>query len=109
MRAFEKPRMLIADRERIIADAFAIIARRSGYECQIAYSSTRALELVLQFRPHVLVSCLLFGESMHGVDLAIKVSDEFPETGIILFSGAIATFRNCLHQARRERLRLRIL
>ncbi len=42
----EKPKVLVADDERVIADTLAMILNQSGFEAQAVYSGERALELV---------------------------------------------------------------
>lgn len=108
MQAFAKPRVLIADREPVITDTLAIILEQYGFECRGVYSSTRALEVFPVFRPDILISCLLFFEGMHGVDLAMHVTDRYPKCGIILFSGILPAFKQILEDARKRGYNLNV-
>jgi len=52
----DKPKVLIADDERVIADTLAAILNHGGFEALAAYSSLQALELARVFRPDLLIS-----------------------------------------------------
>jgi CheY-like chemotaxis protein len=85
-----KPRVLIVDDERIIADTLALIMRSLGFESTAVYSGEAALEAAEQLLPDVLISDVIMGE-MSGIEAAICISKTLPQCKIILFSGQAAT------------------
>ncbi len=46
-----KPRVLVADDERVIADTLAIILNQAGFEATAVYSGERAVEMVQILNP----------------------------------------------------------
>ncbi len=85
-----KPKVLIADDEKLIADTLALILNQGGFEAQAVYTCKRALEVAPSFRPDVLVSDVLMAE-MNGVDAAIQMRLLLPDIRVFLLSGQTAT------------------
>ncbi len=85
-----KPRVLIADDERIIADTLAIILNQSGFDASAVYSGEAAVETARQLRPDMLISDVIMN-NMNGIDAAIKIRTMLPSCKILLFSGQAAT------------------
>jgi DNA-binding response OmpR family regulator len=85
-----KPRVLIADDERIIADTLAIILNQSGFDASAVYSGEAAVETARQLRPDMLISDVIMND-MNGIDAAIKIRTMLPSCKILLFSGQAAT------------------
>src|SRR3974390_248644 len=85
-----RPRVLIADDERMIADSLALILNASGFEAKAVYSGERAVELARQLRPDVLISDVILG-GITGIEAAVHISRIVPECKVILFSGQAAT------------------
>ena len=85
-----KPKVLVADDERVIADTLAMILNQSGFDAQAVYSGERALELVPTFMPDMLISDVIMG-GLNGIDAAIRVRALVPGIKILLFSGQAAT------------------
>lgn len=81
-----KPRVLVVDDERLIADTCAQILENAGLEARIAYDGWSALEMLADFRPDYLLTDVLMPD-MNGVQLAIAVKKMFPNANILLFSG----------------------
>ena len=81
-----RPRVLIVDDEKLIADTCAEILEGAGFHARIAYDGWAALEMVAEFRPNYLLTDVLMPR-MNGVELAIHVSKMFPAARILLFSG----------------------
>ena len=85
-----KPKVLVADDERVIADTLAMILNQSGFEARAVYSSEKALEAVPIFKPDMLISDVIMGE-LNGIDAAIQIRELLPNIKILLFSGQAAT------------------
>jgi CheY-like chemotaxis protein len=102
-----KPKVLVADDERVIADTLAMILNQSGFEAQAVYSGERALEVVPTFLPDMLISDVIMG-GLNGIDAAIKVRSLMPGIKILLFSGQAAT-ADLLEKARAKGYEFEIL
>ena len=85
-----KPKVLVADDERVIADTLAMILNQSGFEARAVYSGERALELAPTFLPDMLISDVIMG-GLNGIDAAIRVRSLLPQIKVLLFSGQAAT------------------
>lgn len=83
-------RVLIADDERIIADALATILSHFGYQTTAAYDGKAALESAVVFEPDFLVTDVTM-PVMNGIELAIRIREMLPACKVILFSGMAAT------------------
>jgi CheY-like chemotaxis protein len=93
-----KPKVLVADDERVIADTLAMILNQSGFDACAVYSGERALELASTFVPDMLISDVIMAD-LNGIDAAIRIRAILPEIKILLFSGQAAT-ANLLEKAR---------
>jgi CheY-like chemotaxis protein len=102
-----KPRVLVADDERVIADTLAMILNQSGFQAQVAYSGEKALELAAEFEPDMLISDVIMG-GLNGIDAAIKIRELLPSIKILLFSGQAAT-ADLLEKARERGYEFEIL
>jgi DNA-binding response OmpR family regulator len=85
-----KPKVLIADDEKLIADTLALILNQGGFEARAVYTCQRALEMAPLFQPDMLVSDVLMAE-MNGIDAAIQMRSLLPEIRVFLLSGQTAT------------------
>lgn len=85
-----KPKVLVADDERVIADTLAIILNQSGFEATAVYSGEKAVEMARVLKPDMLISDVIMND-MNGVDAAIRIRTLFPGCKILLFSGQAAT------------------
>jgi DNA-binding NtrC family response regulator len=85
-----KPRVLIVDDEKNIADSLVLVFKLKGIDAIAAYSAESALDAVEDFEPDIVLSDVIMGK-MTGVDLAIYLSRARPEVKVILFSGQGAT------------------
>jgi CheY-like chemotaxis protein len=85
-RAEARPRILVVDDERLLADTTAAILRHAGFETRIAYDGFAALEVAGSFRPDYILTDIMM-PAMNGVELAIAISKMYPVTKILLFSG----------------------
>jgi CheY-like chemotaxis protein len=85
-----KPKVLVADDERVIADTLAIILNQSGFEATAVYSGEKAVETAEILRPDMLISDVIMTD-LNGIDAAIKIRAMLPSCKILLFSGQAAT------------------
>lgn len=85
-RSVSKPTILVVDDQHLIADTTKEVLNRSGFKAVCAYNGRSALEIAAKLRPDYLLSDVLMPD-MNGVELAIAVQKELPETRIVLFSG----------------------
>ena len=85
-----KPKVLVADDERVIADTLAIILNQSGFEATAVYSGEKAVEAARTLRPDMLISDVIMTD-MNGIDAAITIQTILPNCKILLFSGQAAT------------------
>lgn len=90
MDAVERPKVLIIDDERVVADTLVIVFSKSGYDAQAAYSAEEALAVIPLWLPQLaIIDVHLPG--MNGIDLAIRLKAEYPQCRISLFSGEPGT------------------
>jgi CheY-like chemotaxis protein len=82
----EQVRVLLVDDERLIADTLATIFSGSGYEARAAYSAEKALQVIGDWRPHLAIIDV-FLPGMNGIDLAIRVREDYKNVRVLLFSG----------------------
>jgi CheY-like chemotaxis protein len=85
-----KPKVLVADDERVIADTLAIILNQSGFEAKAVYSGEKAVEAAREWQPEMLISDVIMTD-LNGIDAAIKIRAILPSCKILLFSGQAAT------------------
>jgi DNA-binding response OmpR family regulator len=95
-----KPKVLVADDERVIADTLAIILNQSGFEARAVYSGEKAVETARDWRPEMLISDVIMTD-LNGIDAAIKIRALLPTCKILLFSGQAAT-ADLLDRARNQ-------
>jgi CheY-like chemotaxis protein len=85
-----KPKVLVADDERVIADTLAIILNQSGFEATAVYSGEKAVETAKSLKPDMLISDVIMTD-LNGIDAAIQIRSILPSCKILLFSGQAAT------------------
>ena len=95
-----KPKVLVADDERVIADTLSIILNQSGFEATAVYSGENAVEMAKALQPDMLISDVIMAD-MNGIDAAIKIRAVLPGIKILLFSGQAAT-ADLLEKARAQ-------
>jgi CheY-like chemotaxis protein len=81
-----RPRVLVVDDEKLIADTCAEILEDAGFHTMTAYDGFAAMDMVAEFQPDYLLTDVLMPR-MNGVELAIYVSKMLPDARILLFSG----------------------
>ncbi len=72
-----KPKVLVADDERVIADTLAMILNQSGFQARAVYSGEKALELAPEFKPDMLISDVIMAD-LNGIDAAIRIRALLP-------------------------------
>lgn len=102
-----KPKVLVADDERVIADTLAMILNQSGFEARAVYSGEKALEIAPSFQPDMLISDVIMAD-LNGIDAAIRIRILVPRIKILLFSGQAAT-ADLLENARTKGYEFEIL
>jgi CheY-like chemotaxis protein len=85
-----KPKVLIADDERVIADTLAAILNHGGFEARAVYSCIKALEIAPAFKPDLLISDVIMTE-LNGIEAAIRIRAILPDIRVFLLSGQTAT------------------
>jgi CheY-like chemotaxis protein len=95
-----KKRVLVADDEQVIANTLVIILNQAGFEARAVYSGEKAIELLDEFKPDMLISDVIM-TGMTGIEAAIEVRNKLPECKILLFSGQAAT-ADLLERARAQ-------
>lgn len=95
-----KPKVLVADDERVIADTLAMILNQSGFEARAVYSGEKALEMAPVFEPNMLISDVIMAD-LNGIDAAIRIRALLPGIKVLLFSGQAAT-ADLLERARTQ-------
>jgi CheY-like chemotaxis protein len=103
----KRPKVLVADDERVIADTLAMILNQSGFQAKVAYTGEKALELAAEFEPDMLISDVIMA-NLNGIDAAIKIRALLPGIKILLFSGQAAT-ADLLEKARAQGYEFEIL
>jgi DNA-binding NtrC family response regulator len=102
-----RPKVLVVDDERVIADTLAMILNQSGFEARAIYSGEGALELVPTFVPDMLISDVIMAD-LNGIDAAIRIKELQPGIKVLLFSGQAAT-ADLLEKARSQGYEFEIL
>ena len=81
-----KPRVLIVDDEKIVADSYALILQLENYDARAVYCAEDAVAILPTFHPDFIVSDIVMG-AMSGFDLAIYLAEHYPSCRVILVSG----------------------
>ena len=102
-----KPKVLVVDDERVIADTLAMILIQSGFQARAIYSGEGAVETAVSFVPDMLISDVIMAD-LNGIDAAIRIKELLPKIKILLFSGQAAT-ADLLDTARKQGYEFEIL
>lgn len=81
-----KPRVLVVDDEKVVADSYSLILQLESYDARAVYSAEEALAILPTFDPKIVVSDIVMG-AMSGFDLAIHLAEHHPGCRVILVSG----------------------
>lgn len=85
-----KPKVLVVDDERVIADTLAIILNQHGFDASAVYTGTSAVERARIIAPDLIISDVIMPD-MNGIEAAIQIRSFLPRCKILLFSGQAAT------------------
>ena len=102
-----KPKVLVVDDERVIADTLAMILNQSGFQAKAVYSGEAALDMASTYQPDMLIADVIMAD-LNGIDAAIKIRTLLPKIKILLFSGQAAT-ADLLEKARNQGYEFEIL
>jgi CheY-like chemotaxis protein len=102
-----KPRVLVVDDERVIADSLTIILNQNGYDAAAVYTGTAAVERARVVKPELLISDVMMPD-INGIEAAIRIRRILPACKILLFSGQAAT-AGLLESARAQGYEFEIL
>ncbi|MFB3814262.1 MAG: response regulator [Terriglobales bacterium] len=86
----KKPKVLVVDDERVIADTLAIILNQHGYDASAVYTGFGAVERARSVAPDLIISDVIMPD-MNGIEAAIRIREFLPSCKILLFSGQAAT------------------
>jgi CheY-like chemotaxis protein len=95
-----KPRILVVDDERRIADTLVIILNQSGFDASAVYTGSDAVDRARASQPDLVITDVIMPD-MNGIDAAIQIREFLPACKILLFSGQAAT-ADLLEKARAE-------
>jgi CheY-like chemotaxis protein len=82
----ERPRILVADDERIIANTLAMILTQNGYDAAQVYGGRLAVEKARHWVPDLFLSDVWMPE-LDGIQAAIEICAMHPACRVLLFSG----------------------
>lgn len=86
----DKPRVLVVDDERLIADSVAAILNLSGFEAVATYGGAEAIEFLHQQCPDIVLSDVVMPDQ-NGLQVAREALSKCPGTRIVLISGNAVT------------------
>ena len=95
-----KPKVLVVDDERVIADTLAIILNQNGFDASAVYTGSAAVDQAREARPDLIISDVIMPD-MNGIEAAIRIRQILPDCKILLFSGQAAT-ADLLEKARAQ-------
>ena len=87
-----KPRVLVIDDDRLVADTLAMVLNVSGFDAVSAYSGEHGLELAQETVYDHLVTDVMM-EPMNGIQAALAISHIQPACRVLLVSGNERTAR----------------
>lgn len=82
--------ILVVDDERRIAETLALILRTQGYSAESTYDGAAAFAMCSARPPRMVISDVVM-PVMDGIELAIRLRTNVPQTAVLLFSGQAAT------------------
>ncbi len=82
----QRPKVLVVDDERTVADTLKLILNNAGYDTRTAYSGETAVEMLRDFEPEILITDVIM-PGISGIDAAIKVCEALPACKVLLISG----------------------
>ncbi len=83
-------RVLVIDDEHLIADTLARILNLSGFIAHAVYSGEAALAVLPALCPEIVLTDVRMPDK-DGIETAIQIREQCPQTRIVLFSGQAST------------------
>lgn len=93
-------RILVVDDEQLIADTLARILNLNGFVASAVYNGDAALESIDTLCPDIVLSDVRM-PGRNGIEIAILIREQCPNTRIVLFSGQ-AGVSSLMDQARQN-------
>ena len=103
-----KRRVLVVDDERLVADTLGMIFQKRGFDCRVSYTGEEAVACSELFGPELLL-CDISMPGMGGLEVALKVTAQFPECRVLLLTGHYTTLRSARKWARTHSAASRVL
>jgi DNA-binding NtrC family response regulator len=94
-------RIFVVDDERVIASTTTTILALNGYEARSFVTSVEALDAARTIGAPDLVIADVVMPELSGIDLAVRLKEEFPACKVLLLSGQIQT-ADLPEEARRQ-------
>lgn len=85
-----RPKVLVVDDERAIADTLALILNKNGFAASVAYSGEEAVVFAQLQLPDILITDV-FMSGMNGIEAALEVCARAPKCRALLISGQSVT------------------
>ena len=83
-------RILVVDDEKPLAETLAAILRMNNYEVQVAHDGVEGYDTATSFKPELIISDVAM-PNRNGVDMAIEIQRDMPDTQTLLISGQATT------------------
>jgi CheY-like chemotaxis protein len=88
----DRPKVLVVDDERVIADTLRTILNHKGFEAASAYGGQDAIDMARVWPPDILLTDVMM-PGLDGIEAAIRVCSMIPACRVLLFSGDAGTPR----------------
>jgi len=82
----QKPKVLVSDKEPLIADTLAIFLNQHGFDACAVHTATDEVEMARSIRPDLIIGEVIMPD-MDGIEAAIIIRRFLPHCKILLFSG----------------------
>jgi CheY-like chemotaxis protein len=83
-------KVLFVDDEETVANTLALIFSQKGYDTLAAHSAEQALKMIAEWPPDLAILDVVLPK-MNGIDLAILLTQKWPDCRVLLFSGQALT------------------
>lgn len=84
------PQVFVVDDEQLIADTLVAILQSQGYDAKAFYIAEAALTACANGGPDMIITDVVM-PGMGGIELAMRVRQEYPDCRVLLFSGQACT------------------
>jgi CheY-like chemotaxis protein len=85
-----RPKVLVADDERMIADTLRTILNQNGFDAASAYDGQDAIDMARVWPPNILLTDVIM-PNVNGIEAAIQITRMIPACRVLLFSGDAGT------------------